>query len=487
MLRPFMIFFTALMLTIVAVSPAWNYATPGQRQLSVQQKKDGPINIPEKINYINQVRQTVESLNHSPHIMTIHHNENEKSHAIKREVTVKFVKNPDQTELDEIKQQINGKVKRQWDNYWIFKSKTKSKTDLINYFNGRDDVEFAEPNFLLLPNDFPTGLLPNDPLYTRYQWNLPMINMEKAWDISRGSEEVIIAVIDTGIDLKHQDFQGQLVKGYNVLTGQNDPMDDNGHGSHVAGIIAASTNNNLGIAGVSWNNKIMPIKAIGSEGTGTSFDIARGIRWAADHGAKVINMSVGNYHPSGILLDSIRYAHSKGIVLVAASGNDNSNQPSYPAAYPEVISVAAVDQQARRAEFSNYGGTVEIAAPGVDIPSAYLYNEYAALSGTSMACPHVAGLAGLILSVEPRLKNEQVRKIIQQSAQKVTGAGRDDEYGYGLIDVSKALQIASDPTDIEVEDDIVEPEAPTRTNSNRQPTWAERLLFKLRLSPLYGR
>lgn len=428
--------FVALFIAIASL-PTWELPIQRAQNLTERQQIVAPIHRPPKIDYMSRVRHTVEQLNHSPRIMTIHHNENEKTHAIKREVTVKFKTIPNETALAEIKESIRGDVKKRLDHYWVFESKTKSGEEMIAYFNAREDVEYAEPNYILLPNEWP-----NDPLYTRYQWNLPMINAERGWEISRGNEEVIIAVIDTGVDLNHQDFKGQLVPGYNALNDSNDPSDDNGHGSHVAGIISASTNNRLGIAGVSWNNKIMPIKAIDADGTGTSFDIAKGVRWAVDHGAKVINMSVGNYHPSGVLLDSIRYAHNKGVVLVAASGNDNTNQPSYPAAYPEVISVAAVDPYAHRASFSNFGRHIDVAAPGVDIPSVYLNNEYAALSGTSMACPHVAGLAGLILSVAPELNNQEVREIIQSTAKKVEGDGRDDLYGHGIIDVSKALRTA---------------------------------------------
>lgn len=461
----------ALLFGAALIPMTWNRPMEMKPMSSVQNtKKDGePIHIPEKINYISQVRQTVESLNHSPHIMTIHHNARDKSHAVKREVTVKFKAHPNEAELAKINQAIDGKMKKHWDPYCIFKSKTKETDELIRYFTARKDVEFAEPNYLLLPNR-----MPNDPLYTRYQWNLPLIKADKAWDINLGKANIIVAVVDTGVDLNHHDFKNKLVQGYNVLTDTNKPLDDNGHGTHVAGIISASTNNTIGIAGVSWNNKIMPIKAIGAEGTGSSFDIAKGIRWAADHGAHVINMSVGNYHPSGILQEAIRYAYNKGLVLVAASGNDNTSQPSYPAAYPEVISVAAVDQQAHRAEFSNYGNYVEVAAPGVDIPSTYIYDEYAALSGTSMACPHVAGLAGLILSVNPKLSNEEVREIIRNTSTDVGPKGKDNEYGHGMINVAQALQMSLNQWD-------TKPNAIPPAQAEQPSKWSDRLLFKLRL------
>ncbi|MBP1932852.1 S8 family peptidase [Ammoniphilus resinae] len=415
-------------------------ACGGTSQQNIHTAEDKkPIHLPNKIDFISQVDQTVKSLNNSPHILTIHHNSQDKSHAIKNEVTVKFKSHPDHQELARISQLIDGKIKKHWDSYSIFKSKSKTTDQLIQYFKTRDDVLFAEPNFILLPNREP-----NDPLYTQYQWNLPIIKADRAWDISPGRANITVAVVDTGVDLKHEDFKGKLVKGYNVLLDNNNPMDDNGHGTHVSGIISAGTNNTIGIAGVSWNNRIMPVKAIGAEGTGTAFDIAKGIKWAADHGARVINMSVGNYHPSQVLHDAVRYAYDKGIVLIAASGNDNTDQPSYPAAYPEVLSIAAVDNHKRRAEFSNYGKHIDVAAPGVDIPSTYIYSEYAVLSGTSMACPHVSGLAGLILSVNPNLSNREVAKIIRQSAKDLGSRGKDQQYGYGLIDVDKALIMAKE-------------------------------------------
>jgi type VII secretion-associated serine protease mycosin len=404
-----------------------------------------------KINNIRQVDEARNKLDNSEHIVTIHHNSKSKSHYMKREVTVKFNHSPSADELASILRQIDGWHKARHNNTFIFKSNTRSTDDLISFFSKRKDVVFAEPNFLLLPN-----AVPNDTLYPNYQWNMPMINMERAWDITKGSGDVIIATVDTGVDMRHPEFQGKLVQGYNVLNGSNNPNDDNGHGTHVAGIIAARTNNGEGVAGMNWNSKIMAVKGIGADGSGSSLDIAQGIVWAADHGASVINMSVGNYHPSSALHDAIQYAYSKDVVMVAASGNDNTAQPSYPAAYPEVMSIAAVDSGGKRASFSNYGSQVDIAAPGVDIPSTYIMSDYAALSGTSMACPHAAGLAGLIRSANPTLTNEQVMKVMRTSAHDAGDAGWDQQYGYGIIDVARALEMAGVPRTR----DIGQPPAP---------------------------
>src|SRR5690606_7955394 len=196
---------------------------------------------------------------------------------------------------------------------------------------------------------------------------------------------------DTGVQLDHPDLAGGVTEGYNVV-GDGPPDDDVGHGTHVAGVISAAVNNREGVAGMSWYNKVMPIKVLDSSGTGTTYSVAEGLIWAVDHGAKVINMSLGNYASAEFLHDAIRYAYDHDVVLIAASGNDDTDRPGFPAAYPEVSAVAATDANGRKASFSNYGDYIGVAAPGDNIPSTYPGNQYAALSGTSMASPHVAAL-----------------------------------------------------------------------------------------------
>lgn len=421
---------------VLLAGPERSAAPPKQPPPSVVQQSQEKSKF-YRVNYISEIQETRKQLNSSGHVITIHHNSNETSHYMKHEVTVKFKTPPSPDNLANTMSRINGWKKAGNGTMYIFKSHTMSTDELIAYFSKRQDVQFAEPNFLLLPNT-----TPNDTLYSRYQWNMPAIDMERAWDISKGKPDVIIAIIDTGVDLTHPEFEGKLVSGYNVLNGSNKPQDDNGHGTHVAGIIAAKTNNQRGIAGIAWNNKIMPVKGIGADGSGSSFDIAQGVIWAADHGAKVINMSVGNYHPSNVLHDAIKYAFSKNVVMVAASGNDHTDQPSYPAAYPEVLSVAAVDWKGKQAEFSNFGPYIDVAAPGVDIASTYTQSDYASLSGTSMACPHVSGLAGLIRSLNSSLSNAEVMKIIREATTDAGPQGWDQNYGYGIMDVPRALELA---------------------------------------------
>ncbi|KQL49012.1 peptidase S8 [Brevibacillus choshinensis] len=398
-----------------------------------------------RINFIEQVKDIRRDLEKRSHIQTLHHNPRDRSHYVEHEVVVRFSPRPDQKTIDKMVASLDAKIKRDFDKFIIIKSRSLSTKQLMKKLAEHPDSVFAEPNFLLLPNR-----KPNDPYYSEYQWNLPLIGMEQSWDVSEGSSDVVVAVVDTGVDMGHPEFKGKLVEGYNVLNDTNKPQDDNGHGTHVSGIIAAKTNNKDGIAGMTWKSKLMPIKAIGADGSGSAVDIAQGIYWATDHGADVINLSVGNYTSSAALKEACRYAYENNVVLVAASGNDASDQPSYPAAYEEVLSVAAVDHLKERADFSNFGDYVDVAAPGVDIPSTYIYSDYASLSGTSMACPHVAALAALVRSVHPDMKTHDVMELIRKSALDLGPPGHDQLYGYGMIDVSSTLkQLRTEPAKTE--------------------------------------
>jgi len=417
----------------VAVKNRFN--TPITRVQNVESEKNVL-----QINSIAMDETIKNHLRNDPSVFLIKHNEKTESHYIKKEVTVKFKVHPTTQDLERMASEINGKIIEDLNSTIAFHSNELSTSELIEYFNGQAIVEFAEPNYLYLQNQIG---LPNDLLYReQYQWNLPVIQAEAGWDITTGDEHIIIAVIDTGVDLDHPDLSRRLTNGYNVLENNDFPDDDSGHGTHVSGIIASETNNQEGVAGITWYNKIMPIKAMGAEGYGTTFDIAKGIIWAVDHGANVINMSLGNYQPSSLLKEAIDYAYNKNVVLISAAGNENTMQPSYPAAYPEVLSVSAVDNTGRRASFSNYGDYIDVSAPGVQITSTYFNQQYAALSGTSMASPHVAGLAGLLLSANPNLTNREVIDIIKNSAYDLGIPGNDSDFGNGLIDVKNALEAA---------------------------------------------
>ncbi|WP_288009358.1 S8 family peptidase [Kyrpidia sp.] len=281
---------------------------------------------------------------------------------------------------------------------------------------------------------------PDDPLYRPYQWNMPMIDAENAWRTTTGAPGIVVAVVDTGVDRGHPDLQGQLLPGANLLDPTRPPDDDNGHGTHVAGVIAALSNNGEGVASLDWHGRVLPVKVLDQDGAGSAFDVARGIIWATDHGARVINLSLGQTEDCQYLHDAIRYAAGRGVLVVAAMGNEGTDTPEYPAAYPEVLAVTAVDPGGVFAPFSSYGAHAGVAAPGVSIASTYAGGQYAALSGTSMASPHVAGLAALIWARSPSLTADQVRNIIQQTAVDGGPPGRDPQYGYGVINVGAAVR-----------------------------------------------
>lgn len=379
-----------------------------------------------------------------------HPEENEgTSHYHKNQIVVKFKKQPTQAEIDRIRQDIDATHMKKLGYTYVFESNKLEAKQLMNYFRAHN-VEYAEPHFLYLTNekpvrlaqDNPNTVVPNDSLYQRYQWNLPLIETEAGWNVSKGSSDVTVAVIDTGVDLNHPDLRDQLASGTNVVNPDTAPNDDVGHGTHVAGVIGALVNNHLGVAGMNWYSRIMPVKVLDSSGAGSTYAVAQGIIWAVDNGAKVINMSLGNYADAEFLHEAIKYAYDRDVVLIAASGNDNTETPGYPAAYPEVFAVAATDAQRNKAPFSNYGDYIDVAAPGVSIASTYPGSQYAALSGTSMASPHVTALAALIRSVNPQLSNKEVMQIMRNTATDLGPQGKDKYYGFGQIDVARALEAA---------------------------------------------
>ena len=312
---------------------------------------------------------------------------------------------------------------------------------VAQYF-GNPNVEYAEPDYIRS-----VSFTPNDPSL-QSQWALDRVGAKQAWDMSTGKPSVIIAVIDSGIDYNHPDLKGKLVSPYNSMTkasGLDKVSDDFGHGTHVAGIAAASFNNNLGVAGIGGNVSVMPIKA-GIGGQFSSSDVDDGIYWAVDHGARVINLSLGGYGSTVTDQNAINYAVSHNVIVVAAAGNDGINQPTYPAGYNGVIAVAATDQNDLDADFSNYGDFVDISAPGVNILSTtptYSVNgvplNYGYGDGTSMATPFVAGLAGLLFSANPSLSNPQVEQLIYSNAKDIDTPGWDPYTGWGRIDAYRTL------------------------------------------------
>ncbi|MFG1603611.1 S8 family serine peptidase [Actinoplanes sp. NPDC049265] len=281
--------------------------------------------------------------------------------------------------------------------------------------------------------------------YQSLLWALPKIKATDAWPTSTGSG-VTVAVLDTGVSASHPDLAGQVLTGYNAFTDTTGTSSDaHGHGTHVAGTIAALANNGQGVAGVAPNVKILPVKVLADNGGGTSVSASAGMVWAADHGAQVISMSLGGAGSSQAYQAAIDYARSRNVVVIAAAGNERTNGSPvmYPGAAPGVVAVAATDNNDSVAYFSNAGSYVDVAAPGVNIYSTVPGDGYAYKSGTSMATPHVAAVAALLLAKNPALTPDQVEQAMESSAKDLGTAGKDNDYGYGRVDAVAALAAVS--------------------------------------------
>jgi serine protease len=351
----------------------------------------------------------------------------------------------------------------------------------------RGDVASAELNTIARP-----ARVPSDPLYT-LQWHYPLIHLPQAWDSTTGDADVIVAVLDTGVVLSHPDLQGRLVGGYDFVSTASRARDGDGidpnpddpgdlafgpgassfHGTHVAGTIGASSDNALGVAGIAWGSRVMPVRVLGVQG-GSLYDILQGVRFAAglanDSGsvplekADVINLSLSGGGFSATAQSVFDQARAQGVVVVAAAGNEATNAPAFPASYDGVLSVSAVDLNQRRALYSNYGTAVDLAAPGGDTSvdrngdswadgvlstmasdaSGTLSYAYSFAQGTSMAAPHVSGVVALMKSVNDALAPEQIDALLHAGllTEDLGGPGRDDFFGYGLIDAQAAVLAA---------------------------------------------
>jgi serine protease len=344
--------------------------------------------------------------------------------------------------------------------------------DMVHDFAEHEFVEYAELNYHVR-----VFFVPDDP-YFRYQWDLDNkvtggIGMEKAWAIETGDPNVIIAVLDSGVAFEDYGVyrrapdlaETHFVPGYDFVNDDEHPNDDNGHGTHVTGTIAQSTNNNLGVAGVAFGCSIMPVKIIDANGLGDYFTIAQGIYFAINHGARVINLSLGGKASSTTLERALKSAYQSGLTVVCAAGNDyqNGNPVIYPAAYDSYcITVGATRYDNQRAPYSSTGPHIDVVAPGGDMrvdqnadgypdgivqqtfsmdPTSFAYYFF---QGTSMATPHVSGLAGLLIS-HGVAKPDDVRQAIEQTAKDLGTPGWDQEYGWGLIDPNAALTYNNRP------------------------------------------
>lgn len=316
---------------------------------------------------------------------------------------------------------------------------------------------------LIKPNTF----IPNDPLYPD-QWNMEMLDMKKAWDKSKG-KGVVVAIVDTGVsdglgkyavvpDLEHT----CILPGYNFVDNIADAYDDDGHGTHVAGTIAQTTNNNFGAVGIAPEACILPVKVLGSDGTGSWADVAEGIIWAVDNGAHVINLSIGAHLASPVVEKAVEYAYDKNVFLSCAAGNEKTNRLSYPAGYEGCHAISALDKSGGLAWYSNYGKSEEgqgifLAAPGGDtrltIKGGIVQNTinegnpeehgFFYFQGTSMAAPHVAGVAALIVS-KIGAENMSVEVVEEVLAASTKHKFNKNKYGYGQLNASMAMDYVDD-------------------------------------------
>lgn len=333
----------------------------------------------------------------------------------------------------------------------------------------------------------PTSTTPNDPYYSSsgswgqtYQdlYGIHKINAAAAWDQTTGSSNIVVAVVDTGVDRNHEDLAANMwtnpgetpgngvdddgngyvddYHGWDFVNDDNDPTDDYGHGTHCAGTIAAVGNNGKGVVGVNWTSKIMALKFLNSAGSGSIADGAAALIYAADMGAKVSSNSWGCNCQSSFTEDAVKYEHDREMVVVAAAGNsDNDALDHSPSSSDQAITVAASDYNDAKAYFSNWGEKIDVAAPGVDILSTRatvnplcttartVGTNYCRISGTSMATPHVAGLAALLLAKNPGLNNEEVRQIIRTGADDLGAVGKDRDFGYGRINAAGSMALSN--------------------------------------------
>lgn len=361
---------------------------------------------------------------------------------------------------------------------------------MVRALRKQPGIQYAEPNYILKA----LSTEPNDTFYS-YQWHYPDINLPEAWDITTGSSDVVVAVVDSGVLLAHPDLAGQLVDGYDFISDPDTSMDGDGvddnpddpgdseegessfHGTSIAGVIGATSDNHTGVAGVTWQAGIMPLRALGYGGAGTMSDILEAVKYAAgletnigitlDEPVDIINLSLGSTAYSAIAESVYAQVREQGVIVVAAAGNEKSDNVIYPAGYETVVAVGATAYDDTRASYSSYGPAVDVAAPGGDsrdvnhdgyidgvlstwgddsngsIEMWYLFR-----TGTSMAAPHVAGVAALMKSLYPGLTPDEFDALLQGGYLTIDlgDPGRDDEFGYGLIDAHQAVLVAQEGT-----------------------------------------
>jgi subtilisin family serine protease len=293
--------------------------------------------------------------------------------------------------------------------------------------------EYVEPDYVAVE-----AAVPNDPSYPS-QWHLPKVAAPQAWNYTTGSTAITVALVDSGVDTTHPDFAGRLAPGWNFVNNSATIVDYTGHGTAVAGIVAAASNNSAGVAAINWKSKLMPLIVLDASGYAPYSRIASAIRWAADHGARVINVSIGGTSASYTLQAAVDYAWSKGAVVFAAAMNMARDMKYYPAACNNAFAVAATDGNDLRASFSNFGSWIKLAAPGVGILTTARGGGYSYVSGTSAASPLAAGVASLILSAKSTLTPAALTAAIQQNTDDIGLPGFDNYFGWGRVNAYKAV------------------------------------------------
>ncbi|MFD1424616.1 S8 family peptidase [Laceyella tengchongensis] len=347
------------------------------------------------------------------------------------QVVVKYKDNASASAVKSARAKANGTVMEKNNKLGFEVVKVKGSVEAtIEKLKKDPNVEYAEPNYYLHAT-----YTPNDPYFSSRQYGPQKIQAPQAWDITEGSGAKI-AIVDTGVQSNHPDLAGKVVGGWDFVDNDSTPQDGNGHGTHCAGIAAAVTNNSTGIAGTAPKASILAVRVLNNSGSGTWTAVANGITYAADQGADVISLSLGGTVGNSGLQQAVDYAWSKGSVVVAAAGNAGTTAPNYPAYYSNAIAVASTDQNDNKSSFSTYGSWVDVAAPGSSIYSTYPTSTYASLSGTSMATPHVAGVAGLLAAQGRSASN--IRAAIENTADKISGTGT--YWAKGRVNAYKAVQ-----------------------------------------------
>jgi subtilisin family serine protease len=345
----------------------------------------------------------------------------------------------------------------------VLSTRGRSVASVIAELRADPAVAYAEPNYLFSLPDHEVeggvagaapaggdgaiaGKAVSDP-QTAGQYSLDRMRVRDAWYRSTGGSN-LIAVLDTGVQAGHRDLRGRVVRGYDFVNNDTSAADDNGHGTWVAGIIAANVNDRYGIAGISWTDRILPVKIMNASGTGSTADLAAGITWAANRGADIINMSVGGFPYSQAIQDAVNHAWTKGAVLVGAAGNNNRREVFYPASYDHVVSVSATQVEDEFSHWSSYGPKVDVSAPGSSVLTTNCtltacqhedWGPHTYISGTSFATPNVAGVVALIKARYPRSSPAQIVGRLLNSVDDLGFAGRDDRYGIGRVNAYRAV------------------------------------------------